>query len=1060
MGKARVQEGGGVTKCPKGFASITIAVTDKADGQAIKGARVEMRKEKDKKATKTGGSCTLSTDADGKVVFKVRHGTYRVEATADGSRRRQSPAATYVSAGQGPITVASKPQEIAVQLEATPVTVTPHVQCEADLIYFRPDPPEQTEPPPLEQGVVVREGEAPPPPLQPIQVSFTAAPDKGAYTGGGKLTVPEGLEPFTDAEGEQPLALEGRVATLTHEQLAGRRPLTLYLRGTQAGKVTLKLELDPAEHSSVTVEAPAERALEVVEQVRLTPSVEVEYLAIQLDRGLAAHQDGGETKVVTGPTALRLKLTQSQEEPKATTGLLITTKPTGAVEAYADAECTTKLDLANPFANADVTKSEPHTIWLVGKRKGRCELLVTAEQPKQGRDDDPRFHAEKVKVDVAVVELELKLHQHAVSDLTRVRVDPDTDPVSTYHTNLKNEQLPGQKLMRDEEKVGKGAKGLGRVLHVQKDGRFGRARLLLDKLDGAAWPEKGCDDYELVLDVDENAPSGAVKVFDAETDGTEQALPLKLKLADLLAAEKELWVEGAATTKKAHDLRIDLGLDRKASAVKHERTRNGDWARFTVIEISKVELDYTAPTGKASGWDATEKRYYINLKRPKGREVTIKATLSEKIEGVRLHFMLAPDKDNTTATNWGQALPNAWKWKDVPAHLKHIDKEDRSFLLHLAEKTDADGAAKQTLTLSQFGGDKFYPMAYSLQDPHLAKYVHGHTELGAKEPPKATDPITVWRKFWYQITKAAGNGASQPAAAETAYRDVKATMVLDQIKTFTKTQAPERTFYKKYMFVVGGGNDEVTCIGSHNKDDFKPMRATKADQPVKAHLIVCDYQYDELNLVTPVKGKTLRGMPAGRKLVYDMGEHMIDPVLDGDPVGHELRWSRYDDVAGTWGPWVHLDAGACVKIDPARTSLTHVQVTLPDTVPTPTPARKVKVAVVCCRIKGPFLGESFDGHNLIVYNPLDVADYNDTVTHEIGHALNQTPRDGAQPGAPKVPKHPTMFDAGQGNHCRVTNNAGKFKCVMYDSGPNAHGIRKFCETCHPYLLAQDFSRMK
>jgi len=145
-------------------------------------------------------------------------------------------------------------------------------------------------------------------------------------------------------------------------------------------------------------------------------------------------------------------------------------------------------------------------------------------------------------------------------------------------------------------------------------------------------------------------------------------------------------------------------------------------------------------------------------------------------------------------------------------------------------------------------------------------------------------------------------------------------------------------------------------------------------------------------------------------------------------------------------------------------------VTLP-AIAAPGVGEKIYVVAQCAPADGPYLGESFGKNSLIVYPTAATpgsgftlgehqADYQDTVTHEIGHAFNQTPLPGAQPDAPNIPDHPTQADRGQGNHCQVTTPAGKFKCVMYDSGPMKDGIHKYCETCHPYLLAQDLTKFR
>jgi hypothetical protein len=62
--------------------------------------------------------------------------------------------------------------------------------------------------------------------------------------------------------------------------------------------------------------------------------------------------------------------------------------------------------------------------------------------------------------------------------------------------------------------------------------------------------------------------------------------------------------------------------------------------------------------------------------------------------------------------------------------------------------------------------------------------------------------------------------------------------------------------------------------------------------------------------------------------------------------------------------------------------------------PAPEPEEKlvedkapVKVSFTLRGVDGPFLGESGNPHMLVVFDKSDVRDFNNTVTHEIGHAL-------------------------------------------------------------------------
>src|SRR5262249_32107640 len=137
----------------------------------------------------------------------------------------------------------------------------------------------------------------------------------------------------------------------------------------------------------------------------------------------------------------------------------------------------------------------------------------------------------------------------------------------------------------------------------------------------------------------------------------------------------------------------------------------------------------------------------------KGRKIKVVATLTEKLENVTLHFMLAEDANNRKKDHWGNNLPASWKWGTLDPKLKHKDKKDRKDLIHVSANTNASGVAEtQALVLSRFGGDKFKLGAYIDQDPHLAKYNEGDVDLAKHKPVLSTDAIEVWRKMSMQNT--------------------------------------------------------------------------------------------------------------------------------------------------------------------------------------------------------------------------------------------------------------------------------------------------------------------
>jgi hypothetical protein len=141
----------------------------------------------------------------------------------------------------------------------------------------------------------------------------------------------------------------------------------------------------------------------------------------------------------------------------------------------------------------------------------------------------------------------------------------------------------------------------------------------------------------------------------------------------------------------------------------------------------------------------------------------------------------------------------------------------------------------------------------------------------------------------------------------------------------------------------------------------------------------------------------------------------------------------------------------------------------------------VDIEVKLRGVKGPFLGESAGKQILAVYDPSDPIDFQNTITHEMGHAYNQTPGAGDQ--SPGLAGHPHHYieHGGTGPHCSTIlkdgkeakgvevdgpdpENPGKTMkfydtgiCVMFHSGPQPGCLNRYCETCLPYVKATDFS---
>lgn len=775
----------------------------------------------------------------------------------------------------------------------------------------------------------------------------------------------------------------------------------------------------------------------------VTPKLELEYKVALLDRGLANMQALSDAeRFVPGLCRVELSISETNEDYPYTSGAKFTCTPAN-VDVYLDDKGT--LPLVGDLTNAQLPVGTTLKLYLKGKTVGKFSARLALIDPEL-----PGIRIDKpVQEAMGVVELELQVHQHDLAKISRLGVSPSIAPGAAFYKHLKSIKLPDQILMSDPDKVSK-----GRLLHAQEARCFSRARLLVKKYVKDHWPA-GTDNYELVLTP--SAISGGLELHGDERDD-KLLSTVRIKVRDLKKKDHEFWVQGTEATARPLDARLDLGLDRPDGGLAKTIKRNGDWSRYTVVKIKEVEVDYTTPASGASAWDAAKRRFYINLLRdPAGRKVTIGAQLSTKIANVVIHFMLAPDQNNMKKANWGEDLPGSWQWNGIAATLKHTDKATPTDYLHLSATTDANGYARVELTLSRFGGDKFHPAAYVEQDPHLAKYVHGQTKKRKPTLARAGE-VTVWRKFWYQISRPQGLAHPAPAASVAAYERVFTETVLDGEKEFTAAAVPPRTFYPEYMLNIGSSSTALVAnIGSYNKLAVSALLDVKPDQPVKRHLMVCRYQCDPGKIGTG-RSEPIESDMGGQWIDVMVGSNfVVEPAMLGGSMIIDLHWKRKSDAVQ------HPIPSADARIPNPRTAPGHIQVKFPlGILPAPTDQDPVSI-VAQCHAAESYLGESFGvKHTLAVYDPQEEADFFDTITHEFGHSFNQTPRGGRQPMG--VPVHPKQADKGQGNHCQVNTGTAllsgetKYTCVMYDSGPMKWGLHRFCAKCHPYLLVENFHR--
>ena len=790
--------------------------------------------------------------------------------------------------------------------------------------------------------------------------------------------------------------------------------------------------------------------------IKVTAKIDAEYKVVLFDKQLSKHQTSSEEKVQTDATIIELWLEQDTSSPVFDQGAKIGLSGAGKIQAFIDEQLTTELNLSAVIPADKVTGGSKLKIWVKGKTAGKLKIKLTPSTSTNGR-----FVIQPpAELEMGVVELKLEVYEQDSAEIAKLQVDPDQEPISQYHTDLESTNLPPQIVLSDENKIKR-----GRLLHAQDGGNFGRSKIVVKALTAAQFP---ADDGNCHITVNTGGKSGTLKLFDAEFDGNEIPLPLKIDKADL-SADKIYWTEGADESNALRETRLDIGLGLAGKLSKS----NGDWASFTVVKIKGIFLDYTQPAGGPNAWDSASKRFFINMQTgDAGRKIKAKLNLGKALEGVTVHFMLVEDKDNRKVANWGVDLPSnpsvhEWIWKDIDPAVKHLDKDDRKNLLHYSVKTDINGMASKELKLSQFGGDKFYLAAYIEQDPHLAKYVHAHSTLGKRKPVMAADEINVWRKFWYQEVKVSGITVAGFGNAADCYEDVKAVMeaapVVEMSRATANALSPS-VIYPKYMLSYyydrsSGSyknnflNDtsDGLMVGDDKESDFFALAVASTERPVMIPMTNVNGLWISDGNSSP---QTTAWSEVNFPFDVETDKESLDPPIQGGTLvrSGSIQVEDWDPSAnagaGGWGNRrTQALAAADVSISPSRNNPYVVQINKPTGLVV---APRIRVRVQSLSVRGAtnFLGTSYPDGIINSYTPNDQQDFINTINHELGHSFSQV----AKSSPSGIPAHPYQYDS-QGSHCNYQNQS----CLMYESGPQPAALDRYCPVCHPHLLVNDMS---
>jgi hypothetical protein len=644
--------------------------------------------------------------------------------------------------------------EATVELIAKRANVaTPKITLGADSVPM--SPPASAEPNEIHRFTPAKPEGAPPPKSVKLTLGYDETYPSKAYDGPGLVSLNAKASLWTDEECTTAFApTGGPYPIISNGDLKAGK--VLWVKGEEAGEVKIGLALNDSAKPEVFVKAAPAILLKVGGAV--TPRIEVEHLVVLKDRELWKHQKKNDGKdgsaaaaegdrIKPDPTRIDLRaiVTASASAPYAGKGKLTLT-PANA-DVFEDEACTKKIDLATKIEIGKLSGAKPLSLWMLGKTAGK----FTVELEMDPSNDPAVTVAPKAKGEMGCVELKMKLHHYVESEVDKA-VNPDVAECATYWDELKGLDLQ-QKAMTDVEKVAP-----GRMMHVQKDKAHTRAKLIVEKVDGAQWPD-AAKDYTLSLDAADGDKtgkkrSGALKLFDK--DDAEKPLVHSITLAKAKAEEHELWIEGKDACDGWRGLRLSLGIDRADGGPAKKPKKDGDWATFTVVTIKKV-------TCKLED-DGTEKyvdgaKVFINLS-DKGRElkpeagkrkVEIFAEIEPKLEKVDLYFQIVEHEDLYGIA----ALADDFKEKKIQ-NLKHtlkpVDRPDRKKLLHVKAETDDQGkATTDTLKTSQLNLSKFKIAAYQLQDADQARYIDGHADLKKFKPVMSDAWKEVWQRLFFKV---------------------------------------------------------------------------------------------------------------------------------------------------------------------------------------------------------------------------------------------------------------------------------------------------------------------
>lgn len=480
---------------------------------------------------------------------------------------------------------------------------------------------------------------------------------------------------------------------------------------------------DPA--SQLRLAAPSAPVAPIGGSTTVTPKIETEYDLVLLPTA--------DIKPETRTSPVRARFSVARGTPAVPyTGDAKLTRDSDKLRVFFDPECTVEMNFSTGAPQTAVIPNaalldKDKLYYLKGAATGKVKLTLTAAVPEGGFPSlPPVVVGAAASKDLAVIALDLTVYRD--DGTARIQCNDTTSPPTPATSNT-------VALTKAEQRT------RGRFVHVQDADKYGRAKLVLKKVETGDWPSSA-DRHEVRISVLES--QDRIRLYKAET-GTDIAAeldkPAKLDKGAAGSGDTTLWAEGQATSDDVNDVRIEVGIARTDDSG-FEATKplaNGDWVAMTSVKIVEV-------MPSAADW-----KQYVNLPLvytktandnsddvKKGRNILATARLDPPKANVGVDFMLWGFDDN------GQADPSDRRKPLIPDALK-------AELGHVTSLADASGLASARIKLSRYGGDKFYAVAFLADD--AAK---GEAELGKKgnTAPANTKSkqIEVWQKLFYTLT--------------------------------------------------------------------------------------------------------------------------------------------------------------------------------------------------------------------------------------------------------------------------------------------------------------------